>query len=82
MKYEVKLRNTLKTNGIFSFTSGLASILFANSVAHFLGAPEAGTILLIVGFALVGFAITVFGMSSPKTQNIAVFCELGATSCR
>lgn len=65
MTTQKKLKTALRANAAFSATSGIALILFANSIADLMNITNAN-ILLFIGIGLLFFASTVFLAASRK----------------
>ncbi len=62
------LRTALRGNGVFSIISGAVFILLAQSIVEFLGvAPDAFVLIAIMGVGLLGFAATLFWLTSRTT---------------
>ena len=57
------LKWVLRANGIFSLLSGSAALLFAKDLAPIFGVPGFEQVFRGLGFALVGFAISVLWLS-------------------
>lgn len=68
------LRNALFGNSAFSFVSGLASVLFSNSIANFLGL-SASWIILVLGVGLILYGIEIFlaARAEPVNKTLATF---------
>ena len=68
------LKNTLYGNSIFSFTSGLAFVLFSKAVAGFLGLSASWIILALgAGLLLYGWQIYTTAKTDPINTNFARF---------
>ena len=68
------LRNVLFGNSAFSFTSGLASVLFSKSIADFLGLSASWIILALgVGLILYGIEIFLAARAEPVNKALATF---------
>lgn len=68
------LKNTLFSNSIFSFLSGVAFVLFARAIASFLGL-SASWIVLALGIGLVVYGIELYlaVRAEPVNTGIAKF---------
>ncbi|MEO5887682.1 MAG: hypothetical protein ABIQ77_08465 [Anaerolineales bacterium] len=68
------LRNALYGNSAFSFTSGLAFMLFSKSIANFLGLSVSWIILALgVGLILYGIEVYLAARANPVNRDIATF---------
>ena len=68
------LRNALYGNSIFSFTSGLAFVLFSNAIATFLGLSASWVILALgAGLLLYGWQIYTAARAESINTGFAQF---------
>lgn len=68
------LRNTLVGNSVFSFLSGVASLLFSKAIANFLGLSASWIILVLgVGLILYGTEIYLAARREPIHTGVARF---------
>ena len=65
-KSQVKLRNVLRGNGLFSGLSGLALALFSQEIGQWMGVVWVD-VLLYIGLGLIIFSISLFLTASAKT---------------
>ena len=74
---ETLLRNTLKSNAIFSFISGLLLAIFSSGIGQFMQVAMPG-ILMYIGIGLIFFAGLVFfnGFKTAIDQNQVKFIIL------
>ncbi len=74
-KYEKLLKIALRSNGVFSVVSGLAFILFSDSLSEFMGLKtpfgDAGaTALIIIGGSVLLFAVGLFINAAREKVNL------------
>jgi hypothetical protein len=68
------LKNALVGNSVFSFTSGLAFVIFSRAIANFLGVSASWIILVLgAGLLLYGWQIYSAAKADPISAGLAKF---------
>jgi hypothetical protein len=65
------LKNTLFSNSVFSFLSGVACVLFSRAIASFLGV-SASWIVLALGVGLIVYGTEIFLAARAKPVNTGI----------